>query len=97
MRHQKAAASRIAAKSLTWRQEWFLRVMSFLKPYMMKQRLHHSIVLMALVDADNKFIYTDVSWNGRISYGGIFAGCILSETLDGRLADEDMIQIANKI
>ena len=37
-------------------------------------------VLMALMDADYKFIYIDVSWNGRISYVGIFAGCILSET-----------------
>ena len=55
------------------------------------------IVLMALVDADYKFIYIDVSWNGCISDGGIFAGCILSETLDGRLADEDIIQIVNKI
>ena len=31
----------------------------------------HGIVLMALIDADYEFIYIDVSWNGRISDGGI--------------------------
>ena len=43
----------------------------------------HGIVLMALVDADYKCIYIDVSCNGRISDGRVFAGC----SLDGRLAN----------
>ena len=47
----------------------------------------HSILLMALVDADYKFIYIDVGCNGRISDGGVFAGCSLSEALDGAIAN----------
>lgn len=45
------------------------------------------IVLMALVDADYKFIYVDVSCNGRVSDGGVFAGCSLGEALNKRLAN----------
>ncbi|CAH1987622.1 unnamed protein product [Acanthoscelides obtectus] len=45
-----------------------------------------SIVLMVLVDANYKFIYTDIGCNGRISDGGVFANCSLSNALsDGRL------------
>ncbi|CAH2006780.1 unnamed protein product [Acanthoscelides obtectus] len=41
---------------------------------------------MALVDANYKFIYTDIGCNGRISDGGVFANCSLSNALsDGRL------------
>lgn len=42
----------------------------------------HSIVLMAVVDADLKFIYVDVGTNGRISDGGIWANCSLRKRLE---------------
>lgn len=42
----------------------------------------HSIVLMALADADYKFTYIDVGCNGRISDGGVFNRCSLSKALE---------------
>ena len=41
----------------------------------------HSIGLMAMVDAKYKFTFLDVGCNGRISDGGVFANCTLSEAL----------------
>jgi hypothetical protein len=43
-----------------------------------------SIVLMALVDADYRYIYVDIGTNGRISDGGVFEKCSLSKLLDGK-------------
>lgn len=44
----------------------------------------HSIVLMALVNAQYKFLYVDVGCNGRISDGGVFANCGLSTYLEDK-------------
>ncbi|XP_066970013.1 putative nuclease HARBI1 [Macrobrachium rosenbergii] len=45
----------------------------------------NSIVLMALVDANYKFLYIDVGCNGRISDGGVFANCSLSQALENNI------------
>lgn len=42
----------------------------------------HSIVLMALADADYKFVYINVGSIGRISDGGVFNTCSLAKKLD---------------
>lgn len=41
-----------------------------------------SIVLLAVVDADYKFIYVDIGCNGRISDGGVFRECSLTKALE---------------
>ena len=41
-----------------------------------------SIVLLAIVDANYKFIYTDIGCNGRISDGGVFKNCSLYHALE---------------
>ena len=41
-----------------------------------------SIVLLALVDADYKFIYVDVGSNGRISDGGVFRNSTLFSSVE---------------
>ena len=41
-----------------------------------------SVVLLAIVDANYKFIYVDISCNGRISDGGVFQNCDLYKELE---------------
>ncbi|KFM78999.1 hypothetical protein X975_00232, partial [Stegodyphus mimosarum] len=41
-----------------------------------------SIVLLALVDADLKFLYVDIGTNGRVSDGGVWAKSILKKAID---------------
>lgn len=42
---------------------------------------HFSIVLFALADANYNFMYVDVGCQGRISDGGVFKNCTLSEKI----------------
>lgn len=42
----------------------------------------HSIVLMAVVNANYEFIYVDVGANGRISDGGVWGNSTLSKLLE---------------
>ena len=41
-----------------------------------------SIVLLTIVDANYKFLYTDIGCNGRISDGGVFRNCDMHKELD---------------
>ncbi|KAJ8927682.1 hypothetical protein NQ314_019839 [Rhamnusium bicolor] len=41
----------------------------------------HSIVLLALVDANYNFIYVDVGVNGRVSDGGVYRQSSLAKAL----------------
>lgn len=47
----------------------------------------HSIVLMAIADANYKFIYTDIGSRGRNSDGGVFADCSFATALEENTID----------
>ena len=44
-----------------------------------------SIVLLAVVDADYKFLYIDIGCNGRISDGGVFKNSTLFTALESNI------------
>ena len=50
--------------------------------YLFNYKRTFSIVLLALVDANYKFIYVDIGCNGRISDGGVFRNSSLSTAID---------------
>lgn len=50
--------------------------------YYFNYKHNFSIVLLALVDAEYKFIYVDVGCNGRISDGGVFRNSTLNRALE---------------
>ena len=51
-------------------------------PYFFNYKVTFSIVLLALVDANYKFIYVYIGCNGRISDGGVFRNSSLSTAID---------------
>lgn len=46
---------------------------------------HFSVILMALVDADCKFLYVDVGSCGRASDGGVWDRCSLKQGVEGNM------------
>ena len=46
-----------------------------------------SIVLLAIVDADYKFLYVDIGCNGRISDGGVFKNCNIYQMFEEKKLD----------
>ncbi|CAH2093728.1 unnamed protein product [Euphydryas editha] len=56
--------------------------------YFYNYKQQNSLVLMALVDDNYCFSYIDIGCNGRISDGGVFRNCNLSEALENGLLPE---------
>jgi len=54
---------------------------------------YHSIVLMALVDARGKFIYTNIGRPGKANDAGIFNDCALKQKLLEKDVDEENLHI----
>ena len=46
-----------------------------------------SVVLLALVDSDYKFIYVDIGCNGRVSDGGVFRNSSLYAAMQTNALD----------
>lgn len=60
----------------------------------------HSIVLMAIVDADYNFIYVDVGCNGSGSDGGVFKACSFRKAIENGdlgIPEEDALPDSDQI
>lgn len=56
--------------------------------YYFNYKKQNSIVLMAAVDHDYCFTYIDIGCNGRVSDGGVFSHCSLSNALENNILPE---------
>ena len=56
-------------------------------PYYYNYKQRFSIVLLALVDANYKFLYVDIRCNGRISDGHVFRESSLSSAFQNNKLD----------
>ena len=61
----------------------------------------HSIVLMAVVNANYEFLYVDIGRNGRVSDGGVWGNCslasLLSTEVNSMLPSPAVVPNSNKI
>ena len=55
--------------------------------YYFNYKNRFSIVLLALVDADYRFLYVDIGCNGRISDGGVFRNSKFFQALENNALD----------
>jgi hypothetical protein len=50
--------------------------------FYINHKVTFSTILMAMVDANYKFLYVDVGCNGRVGDAALFNGCLLSQALE---------------
>ncbi|CAK1590963.1 unnamed protein product [Parnassius mnemosyne] len=63
--------------------------------YFYNYKQQNNLVLMALVDDNYCFSYIDIGCNGRISDGGVFRNCNLSDILENGLLPESHVIVGD--